>query len=125
MKFYSLQTVMILSLAAAVFAVGCGQSNHVPESKADKKATLIAEKKGDHEGWWCSEHGLPEGECSQCDAKVAAEFKAKGDWCAEHERAKSQCFKCDPKLKDKYAAIYRAKEGKEPPETEDDSPSKK
>jgi hypothetical protein len=123
MKFHSLQGVMILSLSAGVFVLGCGQSNQ--ESKTDKKATPVAEKKGDHEGWWCPEHGLPEAECSQCDARSAADFKAKGDWCAEHERAKSQCFKCDPKLKDKYAAIYRAKEGKEPPETEDDSTSKK
>ena len=50
-----------------------------------------------------------------CSAKVAAEYKKKGDWCKEHDRAKSQCFICNPKLKEKYAAEYRAKYGKEPP----------
>jgi hypothetical protein len=55
-----------------------------------------------------------------CSAKVAAEFKKKGDWCNEHDRAKSQCFLCDPKLKEKFAALYRAKYGKEPPPTEDE-----
>jgi len=125
MKFYFPQGVMILSMSVGVFLVGCGQSNPSQESKADKKATPVAEKKADHDGWWCPEHGLPEAECSQCDAKVAADFKAKGDWCQEHERARSQCFKCDPKLKDRYAAIFRAKEGKEPPATEDESTDKK
>jgi len=28
--------------------------------------------------------------------------------------------KCDPKLKDKFAALYHAKEGKDPPPTEDE-----
>ena len=82
------------------------------------------EEHADHEGgghvhvhgaWWCDEHGVPEAECSMCSAKVAKEFKAKGDWCDQHDRARSQCFLCDPSLKDKFAAQYRAKEGKEPP----------
>ena len=55
-----------------------------------------------------------------CSAKVAKAFKAKGDWCEKHDRAKSQCFICDPKLKEKFAAKYRAKYGKEPPPTEDE-----
>ena len=50
-----------------------------------------------------------------CDARVAAAFFAKGDWCEKHARAQSQCFICDPKLQKKFAAFYRAKEGKEPP----------
>ena len=47
---------------------------------------------------------------------VRRELKKKGDWCEKHEYAKSQCFGCDPKLRDRYAAQYRAKYGKEPPE---------
>ena len=50
-----------------------------------------------------------------CSAKVAAEFKKKGDWCEKHDRAKSQCFICDPSLEAKYAARYEAKYGKKPP----------
>jgi hypothetical protein len=59
-----------------------------------------------------------------CNSKVAAAFKAKGDWCDEHDRAKSQCFICDPKLKEKFAAQYRAKEGKDPPAIEEGAPTK-
>jgi hypothetical protein len=70
---------------------------------------------GDHSGWWCKEHGIPEEECSMCSARAAAEFKAKGDWCDEHNRAKSQCFKCDPAKAEKYAKLYEAKYGKQPP----------
>jgi hypothetical protein len=73
-----------------------------------------------HSGWWCNEHGIPEGECSMCSSKVAAAFQKKGDWCQEHDRAKSQCFICDPAAKEKYAAKYRAKYGKEPPAIEDE-----
>ena len=49
---------------------------------------------------------------------VAKAAKAKGDWCEKHDRAKSICFICDPSLKENYAAKYRAKLGKEPPEPE-------
>jgi hypothetical protein len=56
--------------------------------------------------------------CAQCNPKLAAEFKKKGDWCNEHDRPKSQCFKCDPRLKERFAAQYRANYGKEPPPTE-------
>lgn len=86
----------------------------------DKGKAESGKKAHDHSGWWCAEHGVPEKECSQCSSKVAADFQKKGDWCAEHDRAKSQCFICDPSLKEKFAAQYRAKEGKEPPALEED-----
>jgi hypothetical protein len=96
--------------------------------RARLSGTLSAEqseKKGDdHSGWWCDEHGVPEEVCGQCNAKVAAEFKKKGDWCKEHDRPDSQCFICHPKLKEKFAAQYRAKYGKEPPPMEEEKESK-
>jgi hypothetical protein len=80
----------------------------------------VAEKKEhDHKQWWCKEHGIPEQECLMC-LHTEAELKKNGDWCDKHERAKSQCFICDPSLKEKYAAKYRAKYGKEPPPIEED-----
>lgn len=83
-------------------------------------------KKGhDHAGWWCEEHGLPEEMCSLCSDRVAIKCKLKGDWCDKHDRAKSQCFKCDPKLKEKYAAMYRARYGKEPPPIEEEKETPK
>lgn len=111
----------------ALCAAGCGGSNSTA-ARVGEKATSAKEdhdtktaiKDGDHSGWWCTEHGVPEGVCSQCSAKVAADFQKKGDWCAEHERAKSQCFLCDPALKEKFAAQYQAKEGKEPPVLEEE-----
>lgn len=130
------QAGVLLSLAAfAVFLSGCGQtdnnSGQTKEKGAREKPSQVAQakpddKKGhDHSGWWCDEHGVPEAECSMCNAKVAAEYKKKGDWCEKHDRAKSQCFICNPKAKVKYAAVYRAKYGKEPPPTEDEEKSKK
>ena len=113
-------------LAALMFAAnGCGESAPAPKpvAQTDKHDDHADHKDGknghDVAGWWCGEHGLSEAECSMCNSKVAAAFKAKGDWCDEHDRAKSQCFKCDPKLQEKFAALYRAKEGKDPPAIEE------
>ncbi|MCE9561334.1 MAG: RND transporter [Planctomycetes bacterium] len=118
-------TTLRAALFAALFPAlglltlpGCG-----PKDKAEgsKDAPVVAEKKKDGEkkeaadGWWCKEHGVSEHDCAQCDAKVAAEYKKKGDWCKEHERPESQCFICNPKRYEKFAAAYKAKYGKEPP----------
>jgi hypothetical protein len=67
---------------------------------------------------WCTEHGVPEDICAQCNAKLAAECQRKGDWCKEHSRPESQCFLCNPKLEAKFAAEYEAKYGKKPPKRE-------
>lgn len=112
-------TLRLGAFALAVLTVsafGCGKESS--DSKDAKPA--VAERAGgrkidDHSAWWCGEHGIPEDECSMCSAKVAKDLKAKGDWCDKHDRAKSQCFICDPSLKEKFAAKYRAKYGKEPP----------
>jgi hypothetical protein len=92
--------------AAAKPAVKHGEEGHVHGDDCEDQCT----------GWWCVEHGLPEEECSLCSAKAAKQFKARGDWCKEHDRARSQCFLCEPGLKEKYAALYRAKnDGQDPP----------
>jgi hypothetical protein len=118
-------------LATAVLAVGgCSPAeNKAGEGKGkkgkEKPAQVTEQKEHDHSGWWCDEHGVPEEVCGQCSAKLAAEFKKKGDWCKEHDRPDSQCFLCHPELKEKFAAQYRAKYGKEPPPTEDEDKAKK
>src|SRR3954466_9023002 len=127
MRFKFFQVGSLLALVAFVMLLsGCGQGDNKSSQVKEKDAKGKPEEKKahDHGGWWCDEHGVPEAECSMCSAKAAAEFKKKGDWCNEHDRAKSQCSLCDPKLKEKYAAQYRAKEGKEPPPTEDEGPKK-
>ena len=117
--------ILTLSLAASFVCalIGCGQSENKGEQTKEKPAQVAAAMNEDtkHSGWWCDEHGIPEAECSMCSKKVADECKKKGDWCDAHGRAKSQCFLCDPKLKEKYAARYRAKYGKEPPPLEEEA----
>jgi hypothetical protein len=127
MEFSSSRGIILCSVVGgmALLVMGCGRSDSTSGAKPEKSIQAAKTKGHGSEGWWCAEHGMPEAECSQCNAPVAAEFKAKGDWCEEHDRAKSQCFKCDPKLKEKYAALYRAKEGKDPPPTEGEKPDKK
>ncbi len=107
---------LLALVAGALIGVG-GCQKEAPKAEQAGTPKKVAEKKEhDHSGWWCEEHGVPEAECSMCNSKVAAAFKKKGDWCEKHDRAKSQCFLCDPSLKERYAAVYRAKYGKEPPE---------
>jgi hypothetical protein len=123
--------VVVLLAAAGLAAGGCGPTDTRGDDARGKggqtreKPGLVAVPGGhDHSGWWCDEHGVPEEVCGQCNAKVAAELKKKGDWCQEHDRPASQCFLCHPELKEKFAAQYRARYGKEPPPTEDDEKAK-
>ena len=131
---------LALFAALAVLTAGCGQSASTgSDAKGSGKDKSVAKndghsggtpdggaapgkgeaKGGDHSGWWCDEHGLPEEVCDLCSKKYRAAEKAKGNWC-EHERVKSSCFKCNPGLREKYAAEYKAKFGKEPPAVEED-----
>jgi hypothetical protein len=126
---------LFLSLLGISLVVLVGCSKDDPKADQSKKPAVQGQEKPiqvasgkkveDHSGWWCEEHGIPEAECSMCSAKVAKECKAKGDWCEKHDRAKSQCFICDPSLKEKFAAKYRAKYGKEPPPIQEEGGEEK
>lgn len=59
-----------------------------------------------------------------CSDAYAKKCKDKGDWCEKHDRAESQCFICHPEYKEKFAAKYRAKYGKEPPPTKPEKVTK-
>lgn len=116
--------LVLMFCAAALAPAGCGKFDGPAAGPAKPvPATPVSAnvKHHDHSGWWCDEHGVPESICAQCNARLAAEFKKKGDWCAEHDCPRSQCFRCDPGLKEEFAAQYRAKYGKEPPLTEDEA----
>src|SRR5712692_2599251 len=132
MKFGQARGGVLLALFVALILMGggCGQADNKGGQAKGKSAQVTEAKRDDkkkdaHDGWWCDEHGVPEEVCGQCNAKLAAEFKKKGDWCKEHDRPESQCFLCQPELKEKFAAQYRAKYGKEPPLTEDEEKAKK
>ena len=94
-------------------AAQAGNSSH---DDADEHAHEVGQVAAhDHSGWWCNEHGVPEEECGQCNAKLAKEFQKKGDWCKDHDRPDSQCFICHPEKEAQFAARYEAKYGKKPP----------
>ena len=119
-------TVSLALMGMVAFVAGCGGGDATPTETAGGGDTTPAsataghddhddEEGGAHDGWWCVEHGVPEGECTRCDSSLIAEFKEKGDWCKEHDLPESQCFKCNPKRADKFIARYEAKYGKKPP----------
>src|SRR5204862_2632737 len=97
-------------VVTSLAVVGC---NNSPANNQDANQPVT--KIGNHESWWCEEHGVPEEICAQCNPKLAAKFKADGDWCKLHDRPDSQCFICHPELEAKFAAKYEAKYGKKPP----------
>lgn len=121
------------ALLAGLFAVvGCGQKT-AENTGGDKKPKEVAKagepkadpKEGDGHGWWCDDHGVVEEECSICQKAVFTKLK-KDEICPKHpDRAKDQCFICYPELREKNAAKYRAKYGKEPPEPKENMPEKK
>ena len=100
-------------VALGAFA-GCTKSTESP-SQPLAPAAAVSHEGHSHDGWWCSEHGVPEEICALCDPKLVADFKAKGDWCKQHERPDSQCFECHPELEAEFAAQYEAKYGTQPP----------
>jgi hypothetical protein len=107
----------MLVLVAGLY--GCGQSPQ-PAIPAAGDVTSASNAGHSHAGWWCDEHGVPEEICALCNAKVAADFKAKEDWCKEHDRPESQCFICHPEREAEFAALYEAKYGEQPPEPHGD-----
>lgn len=99
--------------------------DHKEHKQAKKEKEKVEDDHTSDDGFWCISHGIPELECSMCQAKVEKECKAKGDWCEKHNRAQSQCFICNPKLKAAFDKKYRTRYGKEPPLTDDEKEAKK
>ncbi|MBN9517194.1 RND transporter [bacterium] len=112
---------LALFVGVAVLVAGCGKLADTGAKDTGPGRTVAKndgntdkDAEGDHSGWWCDEHGLPEEVCDLCSKRFRTAEKAKGNWC-EHNRVKSSCFKCNPGLQEKYAAEYKAKFGKNPP----------
>lgn len=80
---------------ALLLAVACGTAPSVSPEATHAPASVVP---GSHEDW-CTEHQVPESQCTQCDPSLAAAFKATGDWCPEHGLPESHCRKCNPELK--------------------------
>ncbi len=110
----SLRNLFVVAAFAIVglSMTACSKSTGKASTASDAQ---VADAGHSHEGWWCNEHGVPEEVCAQCDAKLVADFKAKGDWCEKHNRPDSQCFICHPEKEAEFAAQYEAKYGKQPP----------
>lgn len=119
------RTIAFFALFFGVLLVGCNDQKTSTGSGSTSTSTTkpSAAKSKDHSGWWCVEHGIPEDECLMCSIGEEA-CKKKNDWCEIHDYCKSQCFGCDPKLKERYAAQYKAKYGKDAPEPDDNPPGK-
>jgi hypothetical protein len=120
--FRSVIPFLVLALGITILAGGCApqQAPDTPKKDEAKTSTPADNTETKCEGWWCNEHGVPEEVCTRCQPKLVAQFKKDGDWCSKHDRPDSQCFICHPELKAKFAALYEEKEGKKPPEPDDE-----
>lgn len=84
------RSVLLLTFALALVpgcSKGAAEHGHAPAGV----------KPGSHEDW-CTEHGVPESQCTRCNADLIPAFKATNDWCAEHGVPESQCKICNPDL---------------------------
>jgi hypothetical protein len=119
--------MLIRSWFTAVALAGMCLTLSACNKSADSTATTTAsttqaaDEGHVHGEWWCSEHGVPEEVCAQCDTALVADFKAKGDWCEEHNRPDSHCFICHPEKQAEFAALYEAKYGHAPLELTSES----
>ena len=111
---------------AVAFLMVAGCDNSKPEAKkepekpAPAKPTTQPLVNIQQAMDWCREHAMPESICVQCNTSLAAGFKAKGDWCEEHNVPNSQDFAHHPELKEKFAAAFKEKYGKDAPAMEEE-----
>ena len=95
-----LPLALLIAASLALGSSACSKeapSADKPSAEAPAHAPKDV-KPGSYEDW-CAEHQVPESQCTRCDPKLAAAFKATGDWCPEHGLPESQCTKCNPDLK--------------------------
>lgn len=86
--------VTFVMVAAALCASAACKKDSTDTQGAAAKAAV---KPGSHEDW-CDEHGVPESQCTKCNASLIPAFKATGDWCDQHKLPKSHDKECNPKL---------------------------
>jgi len=73
--------------------VGCADEG-LPAREGSASAPSVAS--GPASAALCSEHGVLESVCTQCNPALAPVFQAKGDWCGEHGFPESFCPVCSP-----------------------------
>ncbi|MBA2538369.1 MAG: hypothetical protein H0V17_01935 [Deltaproteobacteria bacterium] len=103
-----MKTFITTSILALFFVLGaCSKGTEKDKPAATRETPTKTEGAGhaakdvvpgSHEDW-CGEHQVPESQCTQCDPKLAAAFKATGDWCEEHGLPTSHDRKHNPDLK--------------------------
>ena len=81
----------IIASVAIALAIACSSS-----SETEHAAPGV--QPGSYEDW-CGEHGVPESQCTRCNASLIPAFQATNDWCAEHGLPESQCLVCNPDLR--------------------------
>ena len=90
----------IIASVAIALAIACSSSSDTasaPGAAAPAHAAAGVQP-GSYEDW-CGEHGVPESQCTRCNASLIPAFQATNDWCAEHGLPESQCLLCNPDLR--------------------------
>ncbi|MCC7542719.1 MAG: hypothetical protein IT379_41265 [Deltaproteobacteria bacterium] len=89
-----LAAAVLVSLVVSFSFVACGSSSDPPAGSGHASSSA---QPGTYEDW-CDEHGVPESQCTRCNAALIPAFKATHDWCDEHGLPESQCRACNPNL---------------------------
>lgn len=91
---------LLLLLTGLLMIAGCSSSHEASEEayREDDIHQQGADStiQSDAELDWCSEHSVPESECTKCHPDLIAHFKEINDWCAGHDLPESHCRLCNP-----------------------------
>lgn len=98
------RSILFLSLALGTIGACSKEApSKAPPAAEEKKESAATGhaptgvKPGSHEDW-CSEHEVPESQCTRCNSDLIPAFKATKDWCPEHGLPESQCKICNPEI---------------------------
>ncbi len=107
-----------LALLAIVFVTAsCSRkSTERPSAPSATPAQTFKGGPAAHPGDWCTTHGVPESECTRCNAELVPQFRARHDWCEEHGVPDSQCVLCHPELQRQGVAPPRPRAPASPDE---------
>ncbi len=103
-------------LMAVLLVIGCGSqqadadsSEQLAQSETETPGYTPVADGDDAELDWCTEHSVPESQCTRCNSSLIADFKETGDWCAGHDIPESHCRLCNPGITFPQEEIIRSR----------------
>lgn len=89
-------SILVLIAGIAATSVALLDSRHANEAGTLVEDSFSSVSSSAAAADWCSEHSVPESECTQCNPSLINHYKEANDWCAGHSLPESHCRICNP-----------------------------